>query len=102
MATLDVQIECQGSCKSKFLFSGAEAAFYDSKGYGPPKLCRPCRELKKANMRAQGLHVAEPPPSVHRGHGGGGFGGRDQDYEDLLHQYACDAREGMYGANASY
>jgi hypothetical protein len=80
----DVLIECE--CKSPFVFTGRDQAFFALKGYAPPKFCPSCRNAKKAR-------------SASGGGGGGGGGGGFDDYSVLLEQFALDAGEGLYGAN---
>ncbi len=49
------------SCGTEFSFTDEEQAFYESKGFQPPKKCKPCRDAAKANRGG--------------GYGGGGGGG---------------------------
>lgn len=48
----DMMLECQ-DCKQEFIFEEGEQAFFESKGYTPPKRCKPCRDKKKA-QRSRG------------------------------------------------
>jgi CxxC-x17-CxxC domain-containing protein len=43
----DRSIVC-GSCGADFLFSASERAFYEERGFVPPKRCKPCREARGA------------------------------------------------------
>lgn len=59
----DTQLQC-ASCSQEFTFTAEEQEFYDSKGFQPPKKCKPCRDAAK---QARG-----------GGGGRGGYGGRPQ------------------------
>jgi len=37
-------------CKSIFVFSAGEQAYFNSKGLSQPKRCRECRERRKATL----------------------------------------------------
>ncbi|MFN8615256.1 MAG: CxxC-x17-CxxC domain-containing protein [Vampirovibrionales bacterium] len=41
------------ACSTEFDFSAEEQAFYESRGFTPPKKCKPCRSEAKLN-RQQG------------------------------------------------
>lgn len=45
------QITCS-DCGKEFLFTDGERDFYESKGYTIPKLCKPCRILKKKQIES--------------------------------------------------
>ncbi len=49
----DMMLECQ-DCKQEFLFEEGEQQFFESKGYTPPKRCRPCRKKRKEQKERQG------------------------------------------------
>ena len=57
-----IQIAC-AACGTEFPFTDEEQEFFDSKGYQPPKKCKPCRDAAKASRGGGG------------GYGGGGGGG---------------------------
>ncbi|MBX2860185.1 MAG: zinc-ribbon domain containing protein [Vampirovibrio sp.] len=59
------------ACSTEFEFTAEEQEFYDSKGFQPPKKCKPCRDAAK---QARG--------------GGGGYGGRS---ERQLYDAVCAA-----------
>ncbi len=50
-------------CESTFAFSDEEQEFYQSKGFQPPRKCKPCRDAAKSSRGGGG------------GYGGGGYGG---------------------------
>lgn len=43
----DTEISCV-ACGTQFPFTAEEQEFYDSKGFNPPKKCKPCRDAAKA------------------------------------------------------
>lgn len=43
----DEVITCS-DCRTDFVFSASEAAFYATKGLTKPKRCKPCRQKRKA------------------------------------------------------
>lgn len=53
----DMDITCS-ACGETFVFTAEDQEFYESKGFQPPKKCKPCRDEAKRN----------------RGGGGGGYG----------------------------
>lgn len=59
------EIVCS-SCNNVFEFTQEEREFYDSKGFQPPRKCKPCRAAAKQNRGGGG------------GYGGGYGGGRPQ------------------------
>lgn len=62
----DKTITCR-ACKTDFLFSESEQKFYSDRGYTPPKSCKPCREVAKANKlngSFGGGDYAPPPPQA--------------------------------------
>ncbi len=50
----DRQIICK-DCGNEFVFSGGEQAYFEIKGYSPPKRCKKCREIRKAWNLAYGM-----------------------------------------------
>ncbi len=44
----DKVIQC-ASCNTEFNFSVEEQEFYESKGFQPPRKCKPCRDTAKQN-----------------------------------------------------
>ena len=50
------------TCGTDFEFTQEEREFYESKGFQPPRKCKPCRDAAKANR------------------GGGGYGGSSGGY----------------------
>ncbi len=52
------------SCNTEFTFTEEEQEFYQSKGFQPPKKCKPCRDEAKASRGGS-----------RGGYGGGGGGG---------------------------
>lgn len=55
----ETMITC-AACNADFAFTEEEQEFYESKGFHPPKKCKPCRDAAKQDRR---------------GGGGGGYGG---------------------------
>lgn len=58
----DMMLTCQ-DCDKEFEFTEGEQAFFETKGFTPPKRCKPCRDAKKARS-------------------GGGRGGGDRERRD--------------------
>lgn len=54
-------------CGTSFAFTEEEQEFYQSKGFQPPRKCKPCRDEAKANRGGGG--------GGRGGYGGGGYGG---------------------------
>ena len=61
-------------CGAQFAFSARDQAFYQDKGYQPPRRCRDCREKRKSGSNA-GQNSA---PAHGQGHGGYGGHGQSQ------------------------
>jgi hypothetical protein len=40
-------------CGDDFLFDVSEQRFYERKGFGPPKRCKPCRDARRAQRARQ-------------------------------------------------
>lgn len=57
------QILVCASCSTEFNFSAAEQAFYQQKGFAPPRRCKPCREAAKAQRGSGGGGFDSPRPS---------------------------------------
>jgi len=62
---MSTEIICS-SCATGFSFTQEEQEFYESKGFQPPKKCKPCRDAAKASRGGGGRG----------GYGGGGGYGR--------------------------
>ena len=62
------QITC-AACGADFAFTEEEQEFYQSRGFQPPKKCKPCRDAAKQNRSGGGGY----------GRGGGGYGGGGYD-----------------------
>lgn len=43
---MDIKIKCQ-DCGEDFIFSERDQAFYQEKGFQPPKRCHFCRKARK-------------------------------------------------------
>lgn len=61
-------------CGTGFPFTEEEQEFYDSKGFAPPKKCKPCRTAAKQQRQFGGGGGGGG------GYGGGGGGGYDRGY----------------------
>lgn len=66
----DMTLTCV-TCGTDFAFTPEEQEFFSSKGFDPPKRCKPCRVQAKAEKRGGG--------GSRFGGGGGGGGGRGFD-----------------------
>ncbi|MGE0201409.1 MAG: CxxC-x17-CxxC domain-containing protein [Candidatus Melainabacteria bacterium] len=60
------------ACGVGFSFTEEEQAFYESKGFQPPRKCKPCRDAAKANRGGSGGGYGG---GSRGGYGGGGYGG---------------------------
>lgn len=49
----DQQMRCT-DCGEGYVWSASEQEFYKTKGYEPPKRCKPCRQAKKAQRNESG------------------------------------------------
>jgi len=67
----DQQITCS-DCQNTFEFTASEQAFFEEKGFTPPKRCKPCRQVRKDRQGANGGNGGERPTRQSRGGGGGG------------------------------
>lgn len=74
ISTLEVQIMSNyiacAACSTNFEFTQEEQEFYESKGFQPPRKCKPCRNAAKANRDGGGYGGGN-----RGGYGGGGYGG---------------------------
>ena len=61
---LATDIQCV-DCGAAFPFTQEEQEFYESKGFQPPRRCKPCRAVQKSNRNGGGFG----------GNRGGGYGG---------------------------
>lgn len=48
----DQEIACQ-DCGRLFTYTAGEQSFFEDKGFTPPKRCKPCREVNKADKERQ-------------------------------------------------
>lgn len=79
------QIECV-SCGVSFDFTSEEKAFYDEKGFSPPKRCKPCRQAAKQARRGGGGGYGGGGGG---GYGGGGYGGGGSRPPRQMHDVTC-------------
>jgi hypothetical protein len=49
----DKTLKCK-DCNADFVFSEKDQKFFESKGFEPPKRCKPCRDVKKQASKSQG------------------------------------------------
>lgn len=70
---MTTNITC-ASCGEEFSFSQEEQEFYESKGFQPPRKCKPCRDAAKAN-RGGGSRYGGGGGYGGGEYGGGGYGG---------------------------
>lgn len=69
---MTTDITC-AACGADFSFSQEEQEFYESKGFQPPRKCKPCRDAAKAQRGGGGYGGGG------RGDYGGGYGGGGYD-----------------------
>lgn len=69
------QIICS-SCNSEFAFSDEEQAFYESKGFQPPRKCKPCRDAAKQSRNGGG-------------YGGSSYGGGYSRPQRQMYEAVC-------------
>jgi CxxC-x17-CxxC domain-containing protein len=77
----DTEIVC-ADCQTPFVFTASEQAFFEEKGFTPPKRCKQCRQVRKAQKESGdggGNYRSERPRQDRRG--GGGAGGQRQMYD---------------------
>jgi CxxC-x17-CxxC domain-containing protein len=60
----DRTVRCE-DCRSTFVFTAGEQAFYEERGFSEPKRCPSCRAARKAG-RAGGAHAASRPSEGRR------------------------------------
>ena len=41
----DIELTCR--CGKSFIYTARDQEYYESRGFEPPKRCRPCRDEKK-------------------------------------------------------
>lgn len=63
-------------CGETFMFTEEEQSFYETKGFQPPRKCKPCRDAAKQS-RGGGYGGSRGGSSYGGGggYGGGGYGG---------------------------
>jgi CxxC-x17-CxxC domain-containing protein len=66
------EIVC-AACGTEFSFSQEEQEFYESKGFQPPRKCKPCRDAAKQNRGGGGGYGGSR--GGYGGGGGGSYGG---------------------------
>ena len=71
-----IDINC-AVCDSVFSFTEEEQEFYQSKGFQPPRKCKPCRDAAKASRGG--------------GYGGGGYGGGYDRPPRQMYDTVCSA-----------
>lgn len=49
----EMQIQCS-ACGNGFAFTMEEQEFYESKGFQPPRKCKPCRDIAKLSRNGGG------------------------------------------------
>lgn len=57
----DVVLTCS-DCRTEFIFTASEAAFFQSKDLTPPKRCKLCRQ-KRREAKGETMAPAAPLPS---------------------------------------
>ena len=70
-------------CQKEFVFTAGEKQFFETKGFSPPRRCKPCRDAKKAEKEAGnggfnptgGYSTPDTNPNDNYS-GGGGRGGK--------------------------
>ena len=71
---MSTHIAC-ATCGTDFEFTQEEQEFYESKGFQPPRKCKPCRDAAKQNRGGGGGYGG----GNRGGYGGGGYGGGGYD-----------------------
>lgn len=76
----DQDMVCQ-DCKAPFIFTAGEQAFFDDKGFTPPKRCKPCRVFNRAEKDKQRAERSMPdgPDESRTGRRSKRDRGRDRD-----------------------
>lgn len=72
------EITCT-SCGVDFSFTQEEREFYESKGFQPPKKCKPCRTAAKQSR--DGGSGGYGGGGSRGGYGSGGYGGGSSSYD---------------------
>ncbi|MBK8190975.1 MAG: zinc-ribbon domain containing protein [Vampirovibrionales bacterium] len=67
------EIVC-AACGTSFPFTEEEQEFYQSKGFQPPRKCKPCRDAAKASRGGGGGYGGGGGRGGYGGGGGGGYG----------------------------
>lgn len=70
---MSTDITC-AACGTDFTFTQEEQEFYESKGFQPPRKCKPCRDAAKANRGGGGGYGGGGSRGGYGGGGGGGYG----------------------------
>jgi CxxC-x17-CxxC domain-containing protein len=70
---MSTHIAC-AACGTDFEFTQEEQEFYESKGFQPPRKCKPCRDAAKQS-RGGGGGGGYGGGGSRGGYGGGGYGG---------------------------
>lgn len=55
-------IKCR-DCPTEFEFTAGERAFYEEKGFQPPRRCKPCRDARKVKLNGE-APMAAPTPTA--------------------------------------
>lgn len=66
------------ACGGPFPFTAEEQEFYESKGFQPPKKCKPCRDAAKQSRGGGGGYGGGSRGGYGGGSGGYGGGGYDR------------------------
>jgi len=61
-------------CGEGFQFTEEEQAFYESKGFQPPRKCKPCRDAVKQSRNSGGSRGSYGGGGGGGSYGGGGYG----------------------------
>lgn len=61
----DQNLTCS-DCQNNFVFSERDQAFYNEKGFSPPKRCKPCRDIKKSRQQGGSGQGDSRPPREER------------------------------------
>jgi hypothetical protein len=66
----DIDAVCQ-DCGKGYVFTAGEQAFFASKGFTPPKRCKPCRERNRTekNRQREERSMPTPPDEPYAGRG---------------------------------
>jgi CxxC-x17-CxxC domain-containing protein len=83
---MTTNITC-AACGTDFSFTQEEQEFYESKGFQPPRKCKPCRDAAKAN-RGGGGGYGNSSRGGYGGGGGGSYGRPQRQMYDVV-CYGC-------------